>query len=70
MRDGERGRDIGRGEKQAPYREPNVGLNPGTTGSCPEPKADTTADPPKCPKKLGVWLDPSCFSFHKFGVTF
>ena len=27
-------------EKQAPCREPDVGLNPGTLGSCPEPKAD------------------------------
>ena len=27
-------------EKQAPCREPNVGLNPRTLGSCPEPKAD------------------------------
>ena len=28
-------------EKQAPCRESNVGLNPGTVGSHPEPKADT-----------------------------
>ena len=28
-------------EKQAPCKEPNVGLNPGTPGSHPEPKADT-----------------------------
>ena len=27
-------------EKQTPCREPNVGLDPGTLGSCPEPKAD------------------------------
>ena len=26
--------------KQAPRREPNVGLNPRTTGSCPGPKTD------------------------------
>ena len=26
-------------EKQAPCREPNVGLDPGTSGSCPGPKA-------------------------------
>ena len=26
--------------KQAPRREPNVGLDPGTLGSRPEPKAD------------------------------
>ena len=29
-----------REEKQAPCREPDVGLDPGTPGSCPEPKAD------------------------------
>ena len=27
-------------KKQAPCREPDVGLNPGTPGSRPEPKAD------------------------------
>ena len=27
-------------KKQAPCRKPDVGLNPGTPGSCPEPKAD------------------------------
>ena len=26
-------------EKQAPCREPDAGLDPGTLGSCPEPKA-------------------------------
>ena len=39
MRDTERGRDR-QMEKQAPCREPNVGLDPGTPGSRPEPKAD------------------------------
>ena len=36
MRDTERegGRDRQR-EKQAPYREPDMGLDPGTPGSCP-----------------------------------
>ena len=28
-------------EKQAPYGEPDVGLNPRTLGSWPEPKVDT-----------------------------
>ena len=28
-------------EKQASCGEPDVGLNPGTPGSCPELKADT-----------------------------
>ena len=42
----ERHRDIKRQrhsqrEKQAPCREPNVGLNPRTPGSCLEPKAGT-----------------------------
>ena len=27
-------------EKQAPCGEPDGGLDPGTPGSCPEPKAD------------------------------
>ena len=27
-------------EKQEPYRKSNVGLDPGTPGSCPESKAD------------------------------
>ena len=30
-----------KGGKQAPCREPDVGLDPRTPGSCPEPKADT-----------------------------
>ena len=28
-----------RREKQAPHQEPDAGLNPGTPGSCPGPKA-------------------------------
>ena len=41
MRDIEkRGRDLGRGEKQATCRESYAGLDPGTQGSQPEPKAD------------------------------
>ena len=30
-----------RREKQAPWREPSVGLDPGTPGSLPGPKAGT-----------------------------
>ena len=38
----DRGRDTGRGrKKQAPCREPDVGLDPRTPGSCSGPKADT-----------------------------
>ena len=43
MRDTERERERqrhGQREKQAPCREPDVGLDPGTPGSRPEPKAD------------------------------
>ena len=39
MRDTQRGRDRQR-EKQAPYGEPDAGLDPRTPGSRPEPKAD------------------------------
>ena len=41
MRDAERGggQRHRQREKQAPYREPDVGLHPGTPGSCPEAKA-------------------------------
>ena len=38
MRDTERERQK---EKQAPSRDPDVGLNPGTPGSHPELKAST-----------------------------
>ena len=41
MRDTERERQRHRQrETQAPSRKPNVGLNPGTPGSHPKPKAD------------------------------
>ena len=33
-----RGRDTGRGRKQTPHREPDVGLDPGTAGPHPESK--------------------------------
>ena len=41
MRDteGERGRDTGRGEKQSPYGEPDMGLDPRPPGSHPGLKA-------------------------------
>ena len=44
MKDRERERERQRHrqrEKRAPCREPDVGLDPGTPGSRPEPKADT-----------------------------
>ena len=41
MRDAERERQTHRQrEKQTPWREPDVGLNPRTPGLHPEPKAD------------------------------
>ena len=41
MRDTERERQRHRQrEKPAPCRDPDAGLDPGTPGSCPEPKAD------------------------------
>ena len=48
----ERGREPGRGRSRLPpCREPDVGLNPRTLGSCPEPKAD--APPLSRPGALG-----------------
>ena len=41
MRDTENEAEARQREKQAPCREPNAGLNPGTWGSRPEPRADT-----------------------------
>ena len=53
MRDTQRARQRHRQrEKQAPCREPDVGLNSGTLGSRPEPKAD--AQPLSHPGVSGV----------------
>ena len=51
MRDTQRERQRHRQrEKQALCREPVVRFDPGTPGSCPEPKADaSTTKPPSCP---------------------
>ena len=40
MRDRGREAETQAREKQAPCRDPDVGLDPGTPGSHPEPKAD------------------------------
>ena len=37
----EHNRGSGRGRSRLPAEEPDVGLDPRTPGSCPEPKADT-----------------------------
>ena len=48
-RERERGRDTGRG-RSGPYREPDMGLDPRTPGSCPGPKAGTkTLSHPEVP---------------------
>ena len=41
MRDTQREAETRQREKQAPCGEPNIGLDPRTPGSQPEPKADT-----------------------------
>ena len=44
-------------EQQAPCREPDVGLDPGTAKSCPEPKGRCpTAEPPRDPLKDAIKL--------------
>ena len=45
MRDTERKRRHRQREKQDPCREPNVGLHPGTLGSCLEPKTQPLSHP-------------------------
>ena len=63
MRDREKGRDIGRGETSG--REPDVGLDPKTPGSCPGPKGD--AQPLSHPGDLGILknmsVEPTIVSF-------
>ena len=55
-----RERERGRGEKQAPCREPDVGLDPGTPGSHPGPKAGA--------KPLGhPGIPLLCISIHLLG---
>ena len=53
-------------EKQAPCREPDVGLDPGTPGSCPGPKAG-----PKPLSHPGIpWITFSlktCIKWHFTG---
>ena len=52
MRDTEREAGTQAGEKQAPRREPYVGLDPRTPGSRPGPKADAPPlTPPQVPPK-------------------
>ena len=47
---GNTSRGSGRGRSRPPAEEPDVGLDPGTLGSCPELKADAEMTvPPRCP---------------------
>ena len=56
MRDRERERQK---HKQGPYKEPDVGLEPRTPGSHPEPKAG--AQPLSHQASLSMGLSSSCF---------
>ena len=50
--------------EQAPCREPDMGLDPGSPGSCPGPKADApTAEPPRHPERelyLSIHIFKAC----------
>ena len=63
MRDRERERQRYRQrEKQAPGREPNMGLDPGSRGSEPQPKADTQPlSHPGVPVSFPAWLISNSF---------
>ena len=50
QRERERGRDTGRGRSRLHCREPDAGLDPGTPGSQPEPKADAQPDAIQVPQ--------------------
>ena len=66
MRDTERQRH-GQREKQAPCREPDAGLDPGTPGSRPEPEA--VAQPlshPGVPATLLLKLNAQVFVLFLF----
>ena len=60
MRDTEREREAGerQREKQAPCREPDAGLDSGSSGSGPGPKAVLTAEPPGLPLLIIFLLFP------------
>ena len=65
MRDTERQRQR---EKQAPRREPDVGLDPRTLGSRPEPKADAQLlRHPVVPQRILRFkrVQPSFYFVHK-----
>ena len=63
MRDTEREARHGQREKQAPHREPDERVNPGTPESCPEPKAD--AQPLSHPGILEVMVKRPCLDIMK-----
>ena len=59
------GRGSGRGRSRLPAEEPDVGLDPITMGSCPEPKADAQ---PLCHPGAPVclFLYHFCFNLYYF----
>ena len=65
----ERGRDTGRGEKQAPCWEPDVGLDPGSLGSHPRPKVALNCWPPGLPISEISILFPNLYA-HSFFLRF
>ena len=58
MRDTEREAETQAEGEGAPLGEPDAGLNPGTPGSHPEPKADrhSTGEPPRHPMRDLLFL--------------
>ena len=57
MKDRERERDReaetqAEGEAGSMYREPDVGFDPGSPGSRPEPDRRSTAEPPRLPREI------------------
>ena len=65
MRDTEREREAEtrQRERQAPRKEPDMGLDPWTPGSCPGPKAGT-----KLMSHPGIPC--SLFLYHNFNILF
>ena len=65
----ERGKDR-QGEKKVPCREPSVGLDPGTTGSHPEPKADSQPlSRPGIPIFIIIIVSPTCCQCWTWGFA-
>ena len=65
MRQREKQTERQKWEKQAPHKEPYMGLDPGTLGSCPKSKADAQllshpdVPEPGCLEKENLRLTPN-----------